>query len=45
MQSFSEIDYIRCCFDQGWDKDSDGNPVTIEIYFARTNDLITEYNG
>ena len=38
-------DYIRCSFNQGVDKSSEGNPIIVEVYFARTNDLLNEYRG
>jgi 4'-phosphopantetheinyl transferase len=44
--TFNSVDnYIRCCFDQSGTALPAGNAVTVEIYYARTEDLIYELPG
>jgi len=43
MYFASSEDYIRCVFNTMKIKNPDGNTGTVDIYFARTKDIITEF--
>lgn len=39
----SSDNYIRCSFSNGENDCPDGNPVSVEVYFANTIDVLSEY--